>query len=84
MHKTDKDLENLLRAENLPNRVKDIECKMQEDSWTPQILNTRNRQIKLLSFKCVVPFMKKKEKFREWICQPKRQEPEATEKYSRT
>lgn len=40
MHKTDKDLENLLRAENVPNRVKDIECKMQEDSF----LNSKHQK----------------------------------------
>lgn len=47
-----------------------IEYEMQEDSWTTQILNTRNRLIKLLNFKYMIPFMKKKGWFREWSYEP--------------
>ena len=52
--------------------MKGIKYEVQEDRWTPRILNIRNRLIKLLSFKYMVLFMKKKGWLREWICEPKK------------
>lgn len=64
--------------------MKGMEYEMQEDSWTPQILHTRNRLIKLLNFKYMIPFMKKKGWLREWSYEPQRQELEVKENFSRT